>query len=285
MSTQALRWSTILTDLRQDLDEETAADSFWTDARLVRIANRINSDIFNFAPVRTAAFTITGDGTSTEFATPEEVSDFHGVFDGIAVIPKISLAGAIRENGIQSLIYSYWGDYGFAFAQYAGRQKIKITPTVASGETRTVWCFANCGKVKETSYSTGTVSVTKGDATVTGSGTAWTTGTNAVIGESIEINGNYYVIDSITSATALELTENVREATASGLSYIIGDSLGLLPSLQELFVAGVKSMAWEQRDTTSKADRYAATYAGYKQKILAKLEIAMTTNVQLGSAY
>jgi len=71
------------------------------------------------------------------------------------------------------------------------------------------------------SYSTGTVSVTNGDATVTGSGTAWNTNSNAAAGRIMSINGVEYVISSITSDTELELTATFGGTTASAQSYIV----------------------------------------------------------------
>lgn len=71
-------------------------------------------------------------------------------------------------------------------------------------------------------YTTGTISVTNGDATVTGSGTAWNTSTNAEVGEYINLpDGKWYKIISIASDTSLEIEVDYQGPTASGQDYTI----------------------------------------------------------------
>lgn len=69
-------------------------------------------------------------------------------------------------------------------------------------------------------YSAGTVSVTLGSASVTGSGTSWLT--NVKPGETFFIAaGQYYHILSVESDTALTLTANYAGTTGSGKSYTV----------------------------------------------------------------
>lgn len=71
-------------------------------------------------------------------------------------------------------------------------------------------------------YSTGTISVTNGDATVTGSGTSWNTTTNAEVGEYIQLpDTKWYKIASIASDTSLEIEVDYQGSTLSGQSYVI----------------------------------------------------------------
>lgn len=71
-------------------------------------------------------------------------------------------------------------------------------------------------------YSTGTISVTNGDATVTGSGTSWNTTTNAEVGEYIKLpDGKWYKIASISNNTSLEIEVDYQGSTLSGQSYVI----------------------------------------------------------------
>lgn len=71
-------------------------------------------------------------------------------------------------------------------------------------------------------YSTGTISVTNGDATVTGSSTVWNTATNAEAGEYIKLpDGKWYKIVSIASNTSLEIEIAYQGSTLSGQSYTI----------------------------------------------------------------
>lgn len=73
-------------------------------------------------------------------------------------------------------------------------------------------------------YNTGTISCTQGSVNCTGIGTAWTTGA-AWVGKHISINGNDYIIATVTTGTALTLTETFKEATAA-LAYNIFRGIG-----------------------------------------------------------
>lgn len=69
-------------------------------------------------------------------------------------------------------------------------------------------------------YSTGTVAVTNGSATVTGTSTVWLTSAKA--GQTFHISGGkYYHILSIASDTSLTLSENYAGTTAGTASYVI----------------------------------------------------------------
>ena len=69
-------------------------------------------------------------------------------------------------------------------------------------------------------YSTGTVLVTKGSTTVTGSGTTFT---SAMVGRKFLVDGDgvAYKVDSYTSATVIVLETEYRGATNSAASYYI----------------------------------------------------------------
>lgn len=70
-------------------------------------------------------------------------------------------------------------------------------------------------------YSTGTVSVTNGSATVTGSGTSWHTNNNISDYAVIEIGGTFYDLASVDSDTQVTLASNWLGTTASGQAYVI----------------------------------------------------------------
>lgn len=71
-------------------------------------------------------------------------------------------------------------------------------------------------------YTTGTISVTNGSATVTGSGTSWNTTTNAEVGEYIQLpDTKWYRITAIASNTSLTIEVAYYGSTASGQSYVI----------------------------------------------------------------
>lgn len=71
-------------------------------------------------------------------------------------------------------------------------------------------------------YSTGTLTATINDATITGSGTSWNTATNAEIGEYIQLpDSKWYKIISIASDTSLEIEVDYKGTTQSGQNYVI----------------------------------------------------------------
>jgi hypothetical protein len=69
------------------------------------------------------------------------------------------------------------------------------------------------------SYATGTVTVTNGSATVSGSGTAWT---SAMVGGNFKgPDGEFYLISAVPAATTLTLGRVYDGTTASGASYTL----------------------------------------------------------------
>jgi hypothetical protein len=72
-------------------------------------------------------------------------------------------------------------------------------------------------------YTTGTVAVTLGSTTVTGTTTSWTS-SNVKPEAFIEIDGVSYEIASLTNSTTLVLSSAYQGSTASGQTYRIGDS-------------------------------------------------------------
>lgn len=80
--------------------------------------------------------------------------------------------------------------------------------------------FIYGGSRKTAPYSTGTISVTNGSKTVTGSGVAWNTLVDA--GMLLQIgNGRVYVVESITDSTHLVLRDAYQGSTASGQAYTL----------------------------------------------------------------
>ena len=74
--------------------------------------------------------------------------------------------------------------------------------------------------VGDTPYSTGTIAVTNGSATITGSGTSWSA--NLAAGDYIVFNGNVYKIVSVDSDTQLTIDIVYEGQDESGISYNAG---------------------------------------------------------------
>lgn len=102
-------------------------------------------------------------------------------------------------------------------------------------------------------YSTGTISVTQGSPTVTGSGTSWATTTNAEANEYIELpDGKWYKILSVGGDTSLTIEVDYPGSNASGQSYVISPwgevlgrfSTGTTTAPQPEYIANHKDRIW-----------------------------------------
>lgn len=90
----------------------------------------------------------------------------------------------------------------------------------AYGDTRGGWSFDwNRGQIDlVASYDTGTVAITNGATTVTGTGTTFT---SAMAGRKMRIGGVAYIIDSFTDTTHVELATAYGAATETAATYTI----------------------------------------------------------------
>jgi hypothetical protein len=85
-------------------------------------------------------------------------------------------------------------------------------------------------------YSTGTVSVSNGGDTVTGTGTAWVANLN--IGDAIHMpDGRAYEVTAIVSNTSLEIAPDYLGSTVSGGSYRVQPTRGVGTSLVSQIVS------------------------------------------------
>lgn len=94
-------------------------------------------------------------------------------------------------------------------------------------DTRFPWAERTAVLITQPQYTTGTLTATKGSATITGSGTAWNTNNdfgraNMRAGGKIQINGGLevYEIQSVASDTSATLTSMFTQTTVSGASYV-----------------------------------------------------------------
>ena len=112
-----------------------------------------------------------------------------------------------------------------------GQSLIKGTSTDFVGGSEKL-CEAGAGPMGPITYSTGTVSVTAGSASITGSGTTWNTGNGVWAGYAVRIEGTYSMgtpfvfyayITSVDSTTGITMNRVFPSDadTASGLTYQI----------------------------------------------------------------
>lgn len=116
-------------------------------------------------------------------------------------------------------------------------------------------------------YTAGTVTVTNGDATVTGSSTTFTAFMADRIFKTSDDN-NWYYISSFTSTTAIELAIEFEGATASSASYTIGEA----PFLPEDFQITSAYYALQKWFEMEKDVQNIALYKGLFEDDLKKLK-------------
>lgn len=114
---------------------------------------------------------------------------------------------------------------------YIKDNQILIYPTPSSsGNTITYDFKKKIPKYTVEDYTTGTISITSGDETVTGSGTTFTASMEGL--SLMTTDGLWYEIADFTSTTALELITPYLGPTITGATYTIGQ-LSIIPDAYE----------------------------------------------------
>jgi hypothetical protein len=138
--------------------------------------------------------------------------------------------------------------------------EIGLFPTPASaGNTITVVYEAGDKDLANDEYTTGTVTLTNGSATVTGSGTTFTA---AMVGRYFkgDNDGVWYRIATFTSATIIVL-ENVFEGTgAAGLSYTIAEAFHIPEEMQILPIYYALAHYYDLKQEDQKSLKYRALF-------------------------
>lgn len=135
-----------------------------------------------------------------------------------------------------------------------GYRLVRVNPPP---KTALVYPYEYVKKITPMSdYSTGTVTVTNGDATVTGADTTWT---SSMVGRYLRVDNNgigdsskWYQIASVTSGTELELSSTWEEATEGTMDYHISMAPTAFPSEFHEFILyeALTLIAGEQADPT-----------------------------------
>jgi hypothetical protein len=118
-----------------------------------------------------------------------------------------------------------------------GGTEVQIYPTPStSGNTITVVYEATDKDLSVAKYTTGTVALTNGSATVTGSGTTFT---RAMVGRYFQVtdadgDGLWYKVSGYTSATVITLENFYQGTTDSSNTYQIAEAFGLPEDLHML---------------------------------------------------
>jgi len=124
---------------------------------------------------------------------------------------------------------SYSSDTASHFRIFNKQIELYPIPS-SSGNTITVFMKKKVKNIGQADYTTGTITATNGSATITGSGTTFTSG---MVGRFLKVDddGEWYEIDSFSSTTSITLKTKYQGTTVSGASYTIGE----MPALPENF--------------------------------------------------
>lgn len=143
---------------------------------------------------------------------------------------------------------------GFPTSVFPRQYDFGLYPKPQAAYTMTLNGNYNPVNMTADDYSTGTVTVTINDATITGLGTTFTSNMVdrwfVLTSDGIP-SGNWYKIASYTSGTSLELATTFSEASGSAQTYMIVESPDIPPELHEFipYRVGANYYALRRRDT------------------------------------
>lgn len=190
-----------------------------------------------------AQFTTTSVAGQQTYTLPFDVKDIINSTVTVGGILWQPLEAPNRQMWDSLNTVAFNSDFPQFFYRFKANQ-INLFPTPTSnGNTITINYKQRIRDLSATDYSTGTVTVTSGSASVTGAGTAWTTNmanrwlnipltsSNATSGD----NG-WYQIQTVASATSLTLWNKYIGSTATSTSggYTIGETPLLPEDYQDL---------------------------------------------------
>lgn len=141
--------------------------------------------------------------------------------------------------------------------------EVQLYPIPSSnGNTITLVYEAIDRDLSQAKYTTGTIAVNNGSATVTGTATTFTA---AMVGRYLQItsdtgDGLWYKVSGFTSTTSITLENYYQGTTVSGVNYQIAEAFGLPEDLHMLPIYyAVWHYSMFRRDKT-RTDEYSALY-------------------------
>ncbi len=156
-------------------------------------------------------------------------------------------------------------DAGAFPEKYFKRQRdFGIWPIPQAVYTGTVVYSLRGTGLTRTDYTTGTVAVTENSATVTGSGSSWSTA-NGVVPDmwfsladtNGEPRGSWYRITTVGGTTSITLESVFEETTISGSNYVIGEAPELPDDMHEIIAQlSISDYFAEKRQSLTKAQAW-----------------------------
>lgn len=158
---------------------------------------------------------------------------------------------------------SSYPEYFFVF-----EKEILFWPTPSeSSNTISIYYKKRVKDLANADYTTGTVTLTNDDETVTGSATTFTA---AMVGRWLkgDNDGEWYEIQTYNSATSIELRNKWQGTTSAGLSYTIGEMPVLPEAYHNLPVYhAVSQYCYQQKDQIT-AQQYERMFESGKLRMI-----------------
>lgn len=180
--------------------------------------------------------------------------------------PLVEVKSAHEWDSLKNAFHTSKSDYPQYFHIREGQLQI-FPKSSTSSNTITILYLKRPLPMETEDYSTGTISVTNGSTTVTGSGTLWASNVNA--GDKIRINERWYEIASITNNTSLVLTKKYQGATESGIT---GYKIGSCPIIPEDFQSVLWKMYCEEFYTKNPDKDKRAMYQQMRMETMENLK-------------
>lgn len=224
---------------------------------------------------RTDASLTTIAATST-YKVPYNFKQMVDVFITVGSVRYTLVECPTREFFDRLNYISYSSDVPMYWFVFNGQLNIYPTPA-SNGNVITQVYKIRSTDLTQADYTTGTIALTNGSTTVTGSGTTFTAAmgtSNYWIQPAAPTgDGNWYQLESFTSTTVLTMVNKYQGATASGMSYTIGQVSILPEQYQDLPIYRALQIYFTTRvkDPTS-AQLYNAMYEDGLKTMQAELE-------------
>lgn len=166
-------------------------------------------------------------------------------------------------------------DFPYLYNVRAGKLLLFPTPSTSSN-TITVLHTKKLRDMSLENYTTGTITATNNSATVTGSGTTWSS-TTMLPGCFIFIRSVPYEVLTVNSTTSITLARPYEGTTGAGLSYVLGDVSSIPEEFEDMVWIGAVSDYYLKRNDREK-DNYKGEYLELEARLRTFGENNTTTN-------
>jgi len=225
-------YSTLTTDFGI-LSQNSTSNNVALGAQLINDALRYLTGKFPIFNER--SYVVSTVAQQQYYNLPPQVKNLINVtvkIGGVLWLPKFA---ANRDYWDSLNVITFYQDFPSFFYTFNGQLGLFPIPAT-TGNTITMNYKVRLRDLSQPDYTAGTVSVTNGSPTITGSGTTFIPD---MVGRWIQItppngDGQWYQIMTYNSATSLTLDNNYTGITGSGLSFTIGEMPLLSEDYQDL---------------------------------------------------